>query len=116
MNQYVNEFTVKYRSKVKEWKLKLEKIVNKGKRVLIWGGGSKGVTFMNTLNIQDEIKYVVDINPRKQGMFIPGTGQRIILSNLPGRRRAVSIISGLLVAAITTTSSKFSRPSISVSN
>ncbi len=78
MNQYVNEFTVKYRSKVKEWKLKLEKIVNKGKRVLIWGGGSKGVTFVNTLNIQDEIKYVVDINPRKQGMFIPGTGQRIV--------------------------------------
>ncbi len=78
MNQYVNEFTVKYRSKVKEWKLKLEKIVNKGKRVLIWGGGSKGVTFVNTLNIQDEIKYVVDVNPRKQGMFIPGTGQRIV--------------------------------------
>ncbi len=78
MNQYVNEFTVKYRSKVKEWKLKLEKIVNKGERVLIWGGGSKGVAFVNTLNIQDEIKYVVDINPCKQGMFIPGTGQRIV--------------------------------------
>ncbi|MCP4270313.1 MAG: methyltransferase domain-containing protein [Candidatus Brocadiaceae bacterium] len=78
MNQYVNEFSIKYRSKVKEWKNKLKKIVNKGKRVLIWGGGSKGVTFVNTLNIQDEIKYVVDINPRKQGMFIPGTGQRIV--------------------------------------
>ncbi len=78
INQHVNVFTINHRSKVKEWKSKLEKIVNKGKRVLIWGGGSKGVTFMNTLNIQDEIKYVVDINPRKQDMFIPGTGQRIV--------------------------------------
>ncbi len=78
MNQYVNEFTIKYRSKVKEWKRNLEKFVNKGTRVLIWGGGSKGVTFMNILNIQDEIKYVVDINPHKQDMFIPGTGQRIV--------------------------------------
>jgi hypothetical protein len=53
-------------------------MVQAGQRTVVWGGGSKGVTFLNTLKIQDQIEYVVDINPRKQGMYIAGTGQRIV--------------------------------------
>ena len=45
----------------------------------MWGAGAKGVTFLNVLAIQPEfIPYVVDINPRKQGMYVPGTGQQIV--------------------------------------
>ena len=56
---------------------KLEKIEGRGQRVVVWGAGSKGVTFLNTLN-NLSIEYVVDINPRKQGMYLPGTGQMIV--------------------------------------
>ena len=49
-----------------------------GQRVVVWGGGAKGVTFLNTLKTQDQIEYVVDINPRKQGRYVPGTGQQIV--------------------------------------
>jgi hypothetical protein len=30
------------------------------------------------LGITDQIRYVVDINPRKQGKYVPGTGQQIV--------------------------------------
>ena len=33
---------------------------------------------MNTLQDQSQIKYIVDINPHKQGMHVAGTGQEIV--------------------------------------
>ncbi len=48
-------------------------------RVVAWGAGTKGTTFLNVLDIsQDVLEYVVDIHPKKQGKFVPGTGQEIV--------------------------------------
>jgi ABC-type enterochelin transport system substrate-binding protein len=33
---------------------------------------------LNLKNAADQISYVVDINPRKQGMYVSGTGQEIV--------------------------------------
>ena len=49
-----------------------------GKRVAIWGGGSKGVSFLTTIELTEEVAQVVDINPYKQGKFLPGTGHQVI--------------------------------------
>src|SRR5262249_30116437 len=49
-----------------------------GRRVAIWGGGSKGVSFLTTTGFTDEVAQVVDINPYKQGKFLPGTGHQVI--------------------------------------
>ena len=47
--------------------------------VAIWGAGAKGVTFANHLDAGSElIDCVIDINPRKQGGFLPGTGHPIV--------------------------------------
>ena len=51
---------------------------NESETAVVWGAGSKGVTFLNLMNATDVITHVVDINPRKQGMFVAGTGQPII--------------------------------------
>lgn len=74
---YIKSFPNNYRSKVETCRHKLEKIEAKGQSVVAWGAGSKGVTFLNTFK-NSEIEYVVDINPNKQGMYIPGTGQKIV--------------------------------------
>ncbi|MBT9314439.1 class I SAM-dependent methyltransferase [Leptothoe spongobia] len=74
----INTFATKFRSKVTTWQHELEKSLAQGHRVVVWGAGSKGVTFLNILKTQSRIDYVVDINPRKQGMYIAGTGQRIV--------------------------------------
>ena len=44
----------------------------------LWGAGSRGVTFLNTTAAGEIVDVVVDINPRKHGSYVPGTGQEII--------------------------------------
>ncbi len=74
----VAAFADKYRSKAKFWDQELEKIKDARKKVVVWGGGSKGITFLNTLKVQDQIEYVVDINPHKHGKYVPVIGQKIV--------------------------------------
>ena len=73
---WVENFSNFYKTKVEFWKETLSKL---GQRVVIWGAGSKGVSFLNSLAVEtDVIEYIVDINPRKWGFYIPGTGQKVI--------------------------------------
>lgn len=47
--------------------------------VAVWGAGAKGVTLLNLLDPDARhVVAVVDINPRKQRRFIPGTGHPCI--------------------------------------
>lgn len=48
-----------------------------GQRVAIWGGGSKGVSFLTTNGLGQEVAQVIDINPFKQGKYLPGTGHPV---------------------------------------
>jgi SAM-dependent methyltransferase len=74
----VAAFAGRYQSKVSAWRLELEKIASAGKRAVVWGAGSKGVTFLNIFQNSHRIEYIVDINPIKQGKYIAGTGQKIV--------------------------------------
>jgi hypothetical protein len=74
----VNFFSQNHRGKLDTWKRNLWDMRQKGQRAVLWGGGSKGVAFLTTLGIQDEIEYVVDINPYKHGMYMAGNGQKIV--------------------------------------
>ena len=76
--QDVQAFQEHFQNKVAYWRQQLGHLKAEGKRVVIWGAGSKGVTFLNALGIRSEIEYVVDINPRKTGMYVAGSGQRIV--------------------------------------
>ena len=60
------------------WRSELGDAHAAGQVVVIWGAGSKGVGFLATLGLDDEISWAVDVNPNKHGMFMPGTGHEII--------------------------------------
>jgi SAM-dependent methyltransferase len=60
------------------WQRELDALHADGKRTVLWGGGSKGVAFLTTLGLTDQIAAVVDINPNKTGTFMAGTGHEII--------------------------------------
>jgi hypothetical protein len=49
-----------------------------GKKVAIWGSGSKAVSYLTTLGLREEIAAVVDINPHKHGKFLAGSGHEIV--------------------------------------
>ncbi|RYD31414.1 MAG: methyltransferase domain-containing protein [Verrucomicrobiaceae bacterium] len=48
----------------------------------IWGAGAKGVSLGNALT-DSPPAFVIDSNPSKQGMFLPGTGIRVIAPESP---------------------------------
>ena len=75
----IDNFQNVYTEKVHSWRSTLSDLGSQNSRIVIWGAGSKGVTFVNTLNISyKQVEYIVDVNPRKCGKFVPGTGQCIV--------------------------------------
>ena len=78
-HELIKKFRKAYREKVLSRQQRLSDIMKQGNRVVLWSAGSKGVTFLNALDIShQQIEYIVDLNPRKQGKFIAGTGQQVI--------------------------------------
>lgn len=88
----VREFGKTYRAVVAEWTNRLAGWRSSGLRVAVWGIGSKGVTFLNTVPGAALIESVVDINRRKQGHHVAGTGQRIITPEELAERGADVVI------------------------
>jgi SAM-dependent methyltransferase len=78
MTRYVESFYADYSKKLNYWKDFLYQINKDGKRTVVWGSGSKCVSFLTTIGAKDEIEYVIDINPYRQGKFIPGIGKKIM--------------------------------------
>jgi SAM-dependent methyltransferase len=74
----VQHFLQHIQQKLTHWKTYLNTAQTQGKRVVIWGSGSKCVSFLTTLDAQDQVEYVVDINPYRHGQFIPGLGKEIM--------------------------------------
>lgn len=79
--QHVNAFEERYKNKLEKWKSRFDQISRAGQRAVVWGAGSKGVTFLNALQLQDRIEFVIDISPEKQGRYVSGTGQKIVPPN-----------------------------------
>ena len=50
----------------------------RGGRVVVWGSGSKGVSFLSAIGGGEGVSHVVDINPHRQGRFMVGTGHPIV--------------------------------------
>ena len=64
--------------RIAHWRRAIRELHRAGKTVVLWGGGSKGVSFLTTCDLTDEIAAVVDINPNKHGTFMAGTGHEIV--------------------------------------
>lgn len=79
IRSYADAFADQYRSSVRAWRERLTDMEREGRRAVVWGAGSKGVTFLNVLNDRAaSIRHVVDLNPHKQGRYVAGSGQQVV--------------------------------------
>jgi hypothetical protein len=77
----VRNFAVEAQRRVRLWQEAVYRVREEGQHVVIWGSGSKGVTFLSALGArvdEEGIEYAVDKNPYRKGFFMPGTGQEIV--------------------------------------
>jgi len=78
MADHVASFRDRLEAKVKGWREQIQTAIGDGRRVVLWGSGSKGVAFLSTLGLEDAITYAVDINPHRHGFHMPGSGVEIV--------------------------------------
>jgi len=78
LQELVAVFAATFQDKLRSWNDRLAGWLHDGRSVVIWGGGSKGVMFLNLVKAAASIAYVVDINPGKQGRFVAGGGQQFV--------------------------------------
>ncbi len=74
----IDEFASVYEAKVAEWRGVMAKASAAGGKVAVWGAGSKGSSFLNLLDSEGVVEFIVDINPAKHGKFVAGTGHSIV--------------------------------------
>jgi len=60
------------------WRNRLDELVASGGKAVLWGSGSKGVSFISNLGLTDEIAGAVDINPHKWGKYMVGSRHPIL--------------------------------------
>ncbi|HYW94562.1 MAG TPA: class I SAM-dependent methyltransferase, partial [Bacteroidales bacterium] len=78
LKKLTKAFVEKINIQLGEWRKRLTSLKNQGKRVVIWGGGSKSVGFLTQFDDIGLIEHVVDINPHMQGNYIPGIGKQYV--------------------------------------
>lgn len=74
-----------------------------GKKIVIWGGGSKSVGFLTNFDEIGAIEYVVDINPHMGNNLMPGIGKRCVQPKFLSEYKpdAVIIMNGIYKNEIT---------------
>jgi hypothetical protein len=72
--QHEQDFVEKDRSVLKN--------LSRTGNIFLWGAGAKGVMYANMIDPNSKfISGIVDVNPDKQGGFIPGSGHKVISPN-----------------------------------
>jgi hypothetical protein len=74
----VEAFTTDVSRRIDALRRQIQGLRAAGKRVAIWGSGSKCVSFLSTVGVRDDIAAVIDINPFRHGKFLAGSGQEVV--------------------------------------
>ena len=76
--ELVASFPARFAAQREEWMERLRGYRQSGKKVVLWGAGSKAAAFLATLDGAGVISHGVDINPYRQGHYLPGSGLPIV--------------------------------------
>jgi hypothetical protein len=88
----VETFEQRLCEKTRAWSESVARLLDDGRRLAVWGAGSKAVTFLNLIEPARRIDYVVDVNPRKHGAYVAGTGQPIVGPEFVQRARPDTVL------------------------
>jgi hypothetical protein len=74
----IQSFLARLQGRMEACKEKIDAFARAG-GCAIWGAAAKGTTLVNTIDPKNRrIRFLIDINPAKQGKYVPGTGHQIV--------------------------------------
>ena len=56
------------------WESKVQELKSSGGQMIVWGAGMRGINFLNRFGDPDIFPRVVDVNPDRQGKYLPDSG------------------------------------------
>lgn len=71
----MTEFSVTSLKQISTWKEFISE--NRERSIALWGIGTKGITFLNLADPDGDIEKCIDLNPKKWGKYVAGTGHLI---------------------------------------
>ncbi len=77
MEKILRGFSRKSTSTIATWQRKLDSILQETQNVAVWGAGARAVTLMSLCDFGGVVPKVVDVNSRRQGLYLPRIGYRI---------------------------------------
>ena len=93
LSRAVDRFAGEVATLLEGWRAYLEGERAARRPVALWGGSSKAVAFLSAVSGPDAaISAVVDINPRKHGSYLPGSGLPVIAPGALPELAAGSIV------------------------
>jgi len=75
--QQFETFSHAYRSGTIEWQQKLDAWNEKKFKLALWGAGMRGINFLSHFPNLSNLALVIDINPLRQGKFLPKSGFQV---------------------------------------
>jgi SAM-dependent methyltransferase len=74
----VARFGSAFATVVDHWRARLDEVESSSRRVAAWGAGARAITFFALYpDAARLVPAVVDINPGRQGLYLPGTAHRV---------------------------------------
>lgn len=70
----LDDFAQHFKHEIQRWQHKISELQGRRERVAIWGAGMRGINFLHRFADADVFSTIVDINPDRQGSFLPGSG------------------------------------------
>lgn len=90
----VTQFAAEFARQAAYWEEKFRRYAAAGRNVLLWGAGMRAISLLvNVPHACANVRFVVDVNPHRQGRFLPKTGQETI-----GPERLATIRPDVVVA------------------
>lgn len=90
--ELITRFRDSARASIDQWRQCFSSWRDAGKRVALWGSGSKAVGFLTTIGVSDVVTCVADINPARQGHYMPGCAAPIVSPETLAKERPDIVI------------------------
>lgn len=108
----LDNFGRHYETEIERWSARIARLRERRETMVVWGAGMRGINFLNRFGDETIFPRIVDINPKRQGRYLPGSAyfvdapevlsedapDRVLISNPTYEQEIRSQLTGMGVA------------------